>query len=244
MAAPNSSSTRIPARSFCTPPATAAWKASKITRLRAAISAVCSGLNGPCQPNMVFENVARWSKGNTYRGLSYPIVTVSSSESCDFVSGSRLVAREAGGSEQDPQLVQVLQQVGDVAVHAERAGVVEFLFAVPAGQDADAQHAGPPRGDVVPDGVADDDAVPRPDAEPLPARQKEVRLGLALQLPLPLHHNRLRPDADGLQGGVDERPVAGGGDGVGSPRVAQDAEHLGGAGQRPGARHELGGGIA
>src|SRR4051812_5543810 len=39
----------------------------------AAISAVCSGPSGPVQPNMVFENVARWSKGSTYNGRSYPI---------------------------------------------------------------------------------------------------------------------------------------------------------------------------
>ena len=76
MAAPNSSSTRTPWRSLDTPSATAALKPSKITRLTLAISVVCSGLNGPCQPNISFENVARWSNGNTYSGLSYPIAMV------------------------------------------------------------------------------------------------------------------------------------------------------------------------
>src|SRR5262245_51740467 len=100
---------------------------------------------------------------------------------------SRLHAYQAwpvnapGKSEEDPQLIQVAQQVGDVAVHAEGAGVVEFLLAVPAGQDADAQHAGPAGADVVPEGVAHDDAVLRTGAESLPARQEEVRLGLATQ---------------------------------------------------------------
>jgi hypothetical protein len=45
-------------------------KASKITCFMASVSAVCSGLSGPYLPNRVFENVARWSKGSTCRGLS------------------------------------------------------------------------------------------------------------------------------------------------------------------------------
>src|ERR1700740_1020883 len=78
-----------------------------------------------------------------------------------------------GGSEQDPKLVQVLQHVGNVAVHAEGPGVVEFLLAVPARQNADAKHAGPAGAEVVPDSVADDDTILHASAKSLPARQKE-----------------------------------------------------------------------
>src|SRR3569623_162939 len=51
-----------------------------------AISAVCSGVSGPDQPNMVFENVARWSKGSTYNGRSYPIAMDLTSRPGDFYS--------------------------------------------------------------------------------------------------------------------------------------------------------------
>ena len=116
-----------------------------------------------------------------------------------------------------------------------------FFFAVPARQNADAQHAGPPGRDVVPDGIAYDDAILLTlNAEPLLARQEEVRLGLAVQLPLSLHHNRLRADINSLERGVDERPIAGLWQGVReSARVVQDTEHLDGAGQWPGAWHDL-----
>jgi hypothetical protein len=57
-------------RSFGTPPATAARRASKITLFMAAISDVGCGLSGPFQPNISLEKEARWSKGSTYRGLS------------------------------------------------------------------------------------------------------------------------------------------------------------------------------
>ena len=50
--------------------------------------------SGPSQPNMVFENVARWSKGSTYRGLSYPIAMDVPSR----LRGFRLPARSPLGS--------------------------------------------------------------------------------------------------------------------------------------------------
>jgi hypothetical protein len=142
-------------------------------------------------------------------------------------------------SQQDSQLVQVLQQVGDGAVHAERPRVVQFLFTVAAGQHAHTHHAGSAGGDMVPDGVTDGDAFRRRDAELLKSRQKEVRLRLALQLPLSFHNHRLRPNANGVQGGVDERPVARRGDGVRNSRGAQSAEHFDGARQWPRVGHYL-----
>jgi hypothetical protein len=60
----------MPAPCFGTPPATAARAAWKITRFTAAISAACSGLSSPRQPNISLEKEARWSKGSTYSGLS------------------------------------------------------------------------------------------------------------------------------------------------------------------------------
>src|SRR5208282_1071914 len=52
--APNCSSTRIPALSLGSPARTTAVKASKITRLAAAISPVCCRLNSPSHPNIFF----------------------------------------------------------------------------------------------------------------------------------------------------------------------------------------------
>lgn len=132
-----------------------------------------------------------------------------------------------------------MQEIGDVAVHAEGAGVVQLLLAVAAGEHADAEHAGPPGTHVVPDGVADDDAILGALAQYLLARQEEVRLGLAAQVPLAFHDDGVGADPDGVQGGVDERVVAGGGDGVGGGGGAEGAEHLDGARQRPWARQEL-----
>src|SRR3954467_8271386 len=58
----------------------------------AAISAAWSGVSGPVQPNMVFENVARWSKGSTYRGRLYPIAMALTSRPGDV----RLFASSRG----------------------------------------------------------------------------------------------------------------------------------------------------
>jgi hypothetical protein len=60
-----------------------------------------------------------------------------------------------------------------------------------------------------------------------------------LQLGLALHNHRLRLDANGVQGGIDERPVARRGDGVRNFRGSQSAEHFDGARQRPRVGHYL-----
>jgi hypothetical protein len=93
--------------------------------------------------------------------------------------------------------------------------------------------------DVVPDGIAGDDTILGTRAQSFPARQKEVRLGLAAQSALALHHNRIRPDTHSLQRGVNERAVAGCGYGVRDTRLPQGAEHFDHARQRPGQRHDL-----
>src|SRR4030095_5300235 len=57
-----------------------------ITCLAAAISAVCSGVKVPCQPNIFVTNEPRWSKGRIYRGLSKPRVFMMSPSVLDFES--------------------------------------------------------------------------------------------------------------------------------------------------------------
>src|SRR5215471_6943092 len=43
-----------------------------MTCLVSAISAVCSFVRAPFQPNILVWNEPRWSKGRTYRGRLYP----------------------------------------------------------------------------------------------------------------------------------------------------------------------------
>src|SRR5262245_35071049 len=105
---------------------------------------------------------------NVMRGLMWRFVLPRGS----FSFGPHGTSTRATGSQNDAKLVQVLQQIGKRAIHAKRAGVVEFLIAVPAGQDTDAQHARSPCGDVIPHGVADYDAILGARAQALPARQK------------------------------------------------------------------------
>ena len=53
-----------------------------------------------------------------------------------------------------------------------------------------------------------------------------------MERPLAFDDDRLRPDGERIQGRVDDRPVAGRGDGARNLRFAQGAEHLNRAGQR------------
>src|SRR5262245_18251933 len=50
-------------------------------------------------------------------------------------------------------LVQMPQQVGRVLVDAIGAGALQLVLAVAAGEQADAERAGAPRGEQVPDAV-------------------------------------------------------------------------------------------
>ena len=68
-----------------------------------------------------------------------------------------------------------------VAVDAEGAGRAQLVLAVPAAQQADAEHPGATRGQQVPHRVADDVALVGGDAEPLLAGEEEVRLGLGAE---------------------------------------------------------------
>ena len=83
-----------------------------------------------------------------------------------------------------------------------------------------------PSPDVIPDSVAHDDAILVVRAKTFPARQEEVWLRLATQPSFSFHYNNVRFDTNGLQRGIDERSVAGGGNGAGDARLAQDAERL------------------
>ena len=66
-------------------------------------------------------------------------------------------------------------ELGGVLVHAEGTRGQQLVGPVAAAEEADAEHAGPPGGEEVPDGIADHVAVLRFDAERLLAGEEEVR---------------------------------------------------------------------
>jgi hypothetical protein len=51
------------------------------------------------------------------------------------------------------------EQIGRILIDAIRTGAIEFVFAVAAGKETDAQGAGATRGKQVPDAVAHDDRI-------------------------------------------------------------------------------------
>src|SRR3954454_13590039 len=85
-----------------------------------------------------------------------------------------------GGGAPDPDLVEVVKEIGRVGVDPVRAGPLELLAAVAAGQQPDAERSGPPRGQQVPDAVDDDDRVRdrAPDERRGGYEQVGVRLGV------------------------------------------------------------------
>src|SRR5262245_11851230 len=117
--------------------------------------------------------------------------------------------------------------------------MIQLLLAITAGEYADAQHAGPTGCHMVPDRVADGDAIGRCGAELAACSEKEVRLRLAMQLSLPFPDDYLRTNANVVKGSVHQRPVARRGDGMRDPRTPESAEHLDSARQGPRARHDL-----
>src|SRR6202007_2247086 len=85
---------------------------------------------------------------------------------------------------------------------------------VAAAEEADAEHAGPPGGEEVPDGIADHVAVLRFDAERLLAGEEEVRRRLRARNVAPLEHDRFLADPERLERRVDLGAAPGGGDPV------------------------------
>jgi hypothetical protein len=100
----------------------------------------------------------------------------------DNASSRTYPAYPAGGRpREDADLVERCAQFGRVAVYAERARAGELIFAIAAAQETDAERARATGREQVPDGVADDVAIDRGNAEPLGAGQKEIATPLLCQ---------------------------------------------------------------
>src|SRR4051812_49193926 len=98
----------------------------------AAISAVCSAVNAPFQPNIFAWKVPRWSKGRMYRGRPKPgVVVMVVSRGLLFIDSSSKGRCEAFSQvasikllEPDPDLIVVFARkvaVDELAVEAGRA---------------------------------------------------------------------------------------------------------------------------
>src|SRR5207248_9408959 len=87
---------------------------------------------------------------------------------------SRRRPPRADRSRKYAELVQRAAQLLRVAVDAVRARARQLVLAVAAAQQADAEHSRAAGREQVPDGVADDVAARRLDAEPLRAREEEI----------------------------------------------------------------------
>src|SRR5712671_319163 len=77
------------------------------------------------------------------------------------------------------EVFDVQQHVSGIGVDAKGAGLLEFVFAVAAGEEAYAEGAAPSGGQHVPDAVASDDAVFDWDAQAFGGEDEDVggRLG-------------------------------------------------------------------
>src|SRR5215472_12088748 len=75
-------------------------------------------------------------------------------------------------------LVQMIEKVLRVLIDPIGPGPFQLVLPVAAGEQADAEGAGPARRQQVPDAVADDDRIADVDVETLCPREEEVRVGL------------------------------------------------------------------
>ena len=108
----------------------------------------------------------------------------------------------------DAELVERLEQLLRIAVHAECAGCAQLVFAIAAAEKADAEHPRSPCRQQVPDRVAHDVALIGRNAEPLLTGQKEVRFGFGPEDVAALDHDGLRRDPQRLERTVDLRSPA------------------------------------
>ena len=96
----------------------------------------------------------------------------------------------------EAELVERAVQLGRVVVDAEGARLEELVGAVAAAQEADAEHPRAAGGEEIPDGVADDVAVVRLDAERGGAGEEQIRLGLRARDVAAVDHDDLVRDVE------------------------------------------------
>ncbi len=120
-----------------------------------------------------------------------------------------------------------------IAVNAKGAGACELVVAVAAAQQADAQHASSPRGEQIPDRIADDVALLGWNADPFAAGEEEIGLRLGPKHVTSLDDDGLGSDPESVQRGVDLGPPTGCRDSVRDADFTQFGEQLDGSRQRP-----------
>jgi hypothetical protein len=104
-----------------------------------------------------------------------------------------------GSVKDDTELVERPAQLGCIAIDTESARSRELVLSVAPAQHTDAEHAGAPSGEDIPDGVADDVAVLHFDPETLLAGEEEIGRRLRAGNVASIDDDRLRPDAQRFQ---------------------------------------------
>ena len=82
-------------------------------------------------------------------------------------------------------------RVGRIGIHAERAGAFEFVFAIAAGQQSDAERARALRGDHVPDAVAEHERLADVHAKTFGGGEEQIGIGLGVFDLIARHHRHL-----------------------------------------------------
>src|SRR5712691_6235280 len=147
--------------------------------------------------------------------------------------------RRVRRSRKHAELVERVVKIGRVAVHAERAGTRELIFAVAAAEESNAEHAGTPRREEIPDSVPDDIALAHIDTQPLRTGHEQIRLGFRTHDVAALDDDSFGGHAERSQGAVDLRSPSRRRDPVRDLALAELAQQLDGPRQRPPLRQQL-----
>src|SRR6516225_5683070 len=77
-------------------------------------------------------------------------------------------------------LIDMAQQIRRILVDADGAGLAQFVGAVAATQEADAERAAARGGEHVPDAVSDHDGTLDPPSQAILSGEKQVRIGFCV----------------------------------------------------------------
>src|SRR5947208_9357086 len=130
-------------------------------------------------------------------------------------------------------------QLRRVVVDAKGTRVEEFVRAVAATPEPDAEHAGAAGREQVPDRVADHVTVLRPNAKGRLTGEEEVRFGLGPGDGAAIDHHGVVTDSERVERQVDLGPAARSCDPVRDAPAAKVLEQLPGPGQRAPVRKQL-----
>jgi hypothetical protein len=104
------------------------------------------------------------------------------------LSALRVVLQPSG---QYAEFIERAMQLRRVAVNPESTRSAQLIFAVPAAQQADAQHARASRRQEIPDRISHHVTIIHANPQPLLAGQEEIGLGFGTSDIAALDHDRL-----------------------------------------------------